>query len=131
MAVRGRKPTPTSLRVIEGTKSRSPNLPEKPVVADGRPTPPPYVRGRILELWNEYLPDLPWLTKLDGPKFGVWCRAEADNEKNGHLWATTRHAEHRKLGAELGFDYAGGMRLSGAADKPKADPTEEFFATRA
>lgn len=130
MAVRGRKPRAVALRVIEGTKSHSPTLPKDPVVAEGRPVPAPYVKGRALALWHFYLPTLPWLATPDGPKFSTWCRGEADNETNGELWSTARHSEHRKLGSELGMDTGARARLSsGAKDKP--DEGEDFFSNRA
>lgn len=131
MAVRGRKPKAIALRLIEGSKSHSPTLPKDPVTAGGRPTPPPYIKGRALALWHQYLPDMPWLAALDGPKFAHWCRAEADYEKNGELWATPRHAEQRKLASELGMDPGARARISGNGDAGKPDEGEDFFGKRA
>lgn len=130
MATRGRKPKPTMLRLIEGSAG-APNLPKDAPLAEGRPVPPPYIKGRALALWNEYLPEMPYLAKLDGPKFAHWCRAEADYEKNGELWPTARHAEQRKLASELGMDPTARTRISSGGNTGKPDEGEDFFGKRA
>lgn len=130
MAVGGQRPKAAVLRLVDGTKA-APTLPKDSPIAEGRPVPPAWLKGRALELWHHYLPMLFWLAGPDAPKFSEWCEDRAEYEKCGRKdWPTARRAEHRKLGSELGFDPTARARMSGSGGAGgKADEGESFFGS--
>lgn len=75
MAVAGRKPKPTNLRLIEGNREH------RPIHDDVKPVPlapsrPDWVDGKAAEIWDEYAPKLERLgilTEIDGLAFGALC----------------------------------------------------------
>lgn len=76
--VRGRKPTPTQLKVVKGTfrKDRAPAA--EPQVPASMPTPPPHLsepaRGEWARVCRE-LYNLGVMTELDRAALGAYCQA--------------------------------------------------------
>lgn len=131
MAIRGQRPKAVALRLVEGSKG-APSLPKDSPIAEGRPVPPTYLKGRALAIWNYVLPILPWLAAPDAFKLADWCEDRAEPPADRRAWNPSRRSEHRKLGSELGFDPTSRARLSGnGASNGKPDEGEDFFDKRA
>jgi P27 family predicted phage terminase small subunit len=88
---RGPKPTPTSLKVLKGTRpDRIPR--DEPTPPEGMPDPPGYLDERGLGQWRELAPilyQMGLLTEADGMALGLLC----------HSFSQWRQAEE-KLQAE-------------------------------
>lgn len=77
MAIRGRKPKPTVLKVLSGNPGKRP-LNEKEPKPDIMEPRKPYgvMPKRALKIWNELAPqllELGVLTVIDGPAFALLC----------------------------------------------------------
>src|ERR1700686_3690928 len=92
-AMRGRKPKPTKLKLLQGNPGKRP-LPENEAKLEASlPEPPEIIRGAALVEWNFIVPLLHGaglLTKIDGRALGAycqtyarWCKAENYLEKHG------------------------------------------------
>jgi phage terminase small subunit len=71
----GRKPQPTALKVIKGTRKDRINH-QEPRLEAREVVPPPHVVGPALDLWNEYAPELIRVGILHAAQVGAfaeWC----------------------------------------------------------
>lgn len=78
--MRGRKPTPTSLRVLRGNPGKRPYNGDEPEPAVVLPDPPSDLDATGLEEWHrtgDILQRLGVLTEADVPAFAAYCRAWA------------------------------------------------------
>lgn len=125
----GRKPTPTSLKLVRGNPGKR-RLPENEPKPAGMATMPKFLTGRAAAIWKEYAPELirlGLLTSLDGYSFAVWCSLTAQYEENEAMNAG-RLAQMRGLAACFGLEPASRARLSpGGAEEPEDDPAEAYF----
>lgn len=104
--MRGRKPKPTKLKLIDGTRPDRINTAE-PVATPGRPDPPTHLDQVALEEWHRLIPVLEGmqvLTVADGSALAIYCEAhsraraaQADIEKRG-LMIETRYERKNKAG---------------------------------
>lgn len=129
MAVRGRKPKPTHLHLIEGThRSDRHHDPETEPLPEGAIEKPEKLRrapnSTAARLWDKFIARAFWLSWADGPKAYVWCALQAEFEKAPGKMQSSRIAQLRALGSELGLDPASRARLG--ADK---DPGGEAKQT--
>jgi P27 family predicted phage terminase small subunit len=97
--MRGRKPTPTTLKKLRGNPGRRP-LPEheaEPPVSEKVPRPPAYLKGEARKFWFKYAPML-WeaglLTKIDVPilagaavSYAQWLEAMEEIRRTGPVIA--------------------------------------------
>jgi hypothetical protein len=125
--LKGRKPTPTVLRLITGNPGKRPLPPADPLPA-GSIERPAKLNKSVGVLWDKYIARAWWLTWADGPKALMWCHLQAEYEKSPTKMIASRIAQLRALGAELGFDQAARTRL-GISDpkKDKRNPASEFL----
>jgi P27 family predicted phage terminase small subunit len=96
--VRGRKPTPTALKILKGVQNDRINHPE-PVPPSGRPEPPEHLDKVAKEEWGricELLEGMGLLSLADGPALVVccecyskWLRARGEIAKHGLMIKTT------------------------------------------
>jgi hypothetical protein len=110
MAVRGAKPKPTRLHLVDGTY-RPDRHPEAEPQPDGPIRKPAKLRGRAGELWDEFIARAHWLTWADGPKALSWCHLQAEFERSPTKMVASRIAQLRGLGSELGFDPTSRARM--------------------
>lgn len=77
--MRGRKPKPTYLKVVEGTARGDRTPANEPIPASRRPTCPAQLSPAARKLWRLTLGDLPdgLVTRVDGPVLARWCEATA------------------------------------------------------
>jgi phage terminase small subunit len=125
LMMRGRKPTPTHLKIVAGNPGKRP-LPIDEPKPEGKAVRPKFLRGRAAELWDEYAPKLEAmgvLTDVDAHLFAAWCSLAAEMEKRPMSPAGV--AQFRGLSAAFGMEPSARARL-GMKPRTKADPAQEF-----
>lgn len=95
---RGRKPTPTHLKVVKGTDRADRRNDAEPAPDKGWPEPPHYLSERAADAWPKVcrtLDDMGVLTKADGfavmllcEAFADWLDARAAVEMEGSTYST-------------------------------------------
>src|SRR5258708_6938228 len=127
MAIRGQKPKATHLRLIEGNAGHRP-LPEGEPAPIGEIEKPPKLNGRAGALWDKFIARAFWLTWADGPKAMMWCHLQAEFERSPAKMVSSRIAQLRALGSELGLDPASRARLGAKdPDGQKKDPAAKYL----
>lgn len=114
MAIRGAKPTATVLKLITGNPGKR-DLPKGEPVPVGQIEKPKRMPRAASVLWDRFIARAFWLTWADGPKALMWCHLQSEFEKSPTLMLSSRIAQLRALGSELGMDPASRARL-GAKD---------------
>ncbi len=77
--MRGRKPKPTNLKVMDGTRRDRVNDSEPK--SDGRPEMPTHLDAVARKEWNRIIPILERMRVLgeaDGPMLAIYCQAHSD-----------------------------------------------------
>jgi hypothetical protein len=114
MGIRGRKPKPTHLHLVEGTLNvtRHAGILDAPETA-GHLAKPRYIARdkRASAIWDEIVAGCWWLGEVDGYKLGMWCAMQAEFEKSPKGMIASRIAQLRGLGCELGLDPSSRSRL--------------------
>lgn len=127
MAIRGVKPKPTQLRLVQGNAGDRP-LPAGEPTPTGKPVKPKWLKGRAALLWDEVLGFAFWLTEADSYKLASWCDRQADFERRRKSWTAADRREHRAAGSELGFDPSSRTRLGSGTEKPPGDdPADKYL----
>lgn len=127
MGVRGARPKPTLLRLVQGNPGKR-AIPEGEPDPGGAPTMPKWLKGRGALLWEEVVRFAFWLTQADSYKLASWCDRQADFERLRKQWTAADRREHRAAGSELGLDPSSRARM-GAKDTggKKDDPAKGYF----
>lgn len=124
MAVRGAKPKPAHLRLIEGNPGKRPITPDPaadlPEGHDNGLEPPRKLKKRQQELWNAYIRRAGWLTAFDVPRAFMWVELHAEFERAPTQMIAGKIAQLRSLGSELGLDPGSRARLNVGSGKPKS-----------
>lgn len=127
MGVRGPKPKPTHLKLVEGNAGKR-ALPTDEPTPDGKPVKPKWLKGRGAALWDEVLTFAFWLTVADSYKLAGWCDRQAQFERERKTWTAADRREHRSSGSELGLDPASRARMGKPPDGGKKnDPSSQYF----
>lgn len=128
--MRGRKPKPTALKILDGTRADRINH-DEPVLPRGDLEPPDSIDdldGYGVEHWNELAPMLAkagLLTEGDRPALALLCRAYARlrldplDDKANDLY--------RRMLVEFGLTPSSRSRIKATTEKPK-DALAEFLA---
>ena len=141
--MKGRKPTSRILRLVTGNPGKRP-LPAADPLPAGSVERPVRLRGNAGKLWDRVVVRAWWLTWADSSKALMWCYLQAEFERAPGKMLSSRIAQLRALGSELGFDQAARTRMGISAsaerkprdkyldrDDPAAkyldDPTDRFF----
>ena len=127
MAMRGRKPTATVIKLARGNPGRRP-LPQGEPAPQGAAEKPDGLSGRPSLLWDQFIGRAYWLTWADGPKALIWCHLQAEFERKPGKMVSSRIAQLRALGSELGLDPASRARL-GVRDgeQEREDPAAKYL----
>ena len=127
MAIRGRKPTATVLRLITGNPGDRP-------IAENEPQPggpverPEKLKASVGRLWDCYIARCHWLTWADSPKALMWCHLQAEFEKSPLKMLSARIAQLRALGSELGLDPSARQRMGTKQNGgEKKDPASKYL----
>ena len=126
MAVRGRKPKPAHLKLVEGNPGKRSLSVDGPA-AEGRPIKVPKLKGRASKLWAEVVERCWWLAEADSYKLGMWCHLEAEFEQDPLRMIASRISQLRGLGSELGMDPASRVRLGTTDGKRKPKTKAESY----
>jgi hypothetical protein len=130
MGIRGRKPKPKYLRLIEGNRGRRP-IPQGLPEPSGKPVRPKWLRGRGARLWEEVLAFATWLTVADSYLLATWCDRQAEFEKprERREWTAADRREHRATASELGLAIAARSRMGQdpETEAAKRDPVHRYL----
>lgn len=150
--IRGRKPRPVELRLVDGNPGKRP-VPEVPPPVSGRPKAPAFLKGEARKEWNRcigLMQEMGTLGKETRAALAVYCKAwqrmldaEAHVAQHGELVSAPRTgvpmhnpylaianqaaATVVRLAAEFGFTPSSRARL-GLKDGPEQkDPASRFL----
>lgn len=126
MALAGRKPTATVVKLATGNPGNRP-IPQDEPQPVGALVKPPKIRGRASQLWDEVAALAPWLTSAESFKLHVWCELHAEFERSPRKMVAARIGQLRAAGSELGLDPSSRARLGKVGDGKPKDPTDRFF----
>src|ERR1700726_1304607 len=111
MAIRGRKPTATVLRLITGSHLSDRPIPKNEPMPGGAIERPDKMSKGAARLWDKFVARSFWLTWADGPKALMWCYLQAEFERSPSKMQSSRIAQCRALGSELGLDPGSRQRM--------------------
>lgn len=152
--MRGRKPTPTAIKLVKGNPGRRPLNQAEPQPTRGRPKQPAWLTEVAVETWTELvelLDDMRVLTVADGPALALLCATyqdyrdarqvvrddgmtyEAETE-HGSIWRTRPEVaimsdaakRLRSLMVEFGLTPSARSRVHAQGELP-ADPFADFL----
>jgi hypothetical protein len=126
MAVRGRKPTATVLRLVTGNPGDRP-IPADEPIPGGPVERPEKLNKTVGKLWDKWIARAHWLTWADSPKALMWCYLQAEFEKSPGKTLSARISQLRALGSELGLDPSSRRRMGAGDGGKKKDPADRFF----
>lgn len=115
MATRGRKPTPTHLKVVTGNPGRRPLPANEPQGPAGVPDCPPHLQGLAREEWDRLAPALAQmgvLTLIDGGALALYCQA----------WSRWVQAEQAIAKMAARDQMTGGLMIKTANGNPIQNP---------
>lgn len=119
--IRGAKPKPQHLRVIEGTART-----DRAVTVEGRAIPAPprpkHLKGRAAKVWDEMISRHPEFTEFQFTVLESYCQLKAEHEAGAKAMPTARIVELRRQ-AELLLAPRG---LPSGEGKTR-DKTEDYF----
>ena len=130
--MKGRKPKPTALKILDGTRGDRVNR-DEPTLPKASVEPPDWLddlEGFGIDHWNELAPMLSkagLLTEGDRPALALLCRAYARlrldplDDKANDLY--------RRMLVEFGLTPSSRSRIKATAEKPK-DALAEFLASK-
>jgi hypothetical protein len=127
MAIRGRKPTSTVVKLAMGNPGKR-KLPRGEPVPVGTPERPEKLSGSPALLWDAFIARAYWLTWADDPKALMWCHLQAEFEQSTKGMIASRIAQLRALGSELGLDPASRARFDLSVRTDWQDPAEKYFS---
>jgi len=135
MALRGKKPTATVIKLAQGTFRGDRHDAKREPKPQGAVEKPPRLRGRASTLWDQFIDRAFWLTWADGPKALIWVHLQAEFEKSPVKMQSARIAQLRALGSELGLDPSSRARLGanlspGASSGTTAPSNDDAVATK-
>jgi P27 family predicted phage terminase small subunit len=151
--MKGRKPTPTMLKVLSGNPGKRPLNEREPLAAQGLPEMPAWLDGEALAEWGRItvdLADMGLLSKADRPALAAYCTAwsrwvdaEAQVKKYGavvkspdkgfpmkspYLSIAEQSLETmRKLMVEFGLTPSSRSRIRVPAGGDEADELDRFL----
>lgn len=127
--MRGRKPTPTNLKLLRGNPGHRP-LPKSEPKPEGAVIRPRFMKGRAVKVWEEYAPELirlGVLTSIDAHTFAVWCCLTAEFERAPTQMVAAKITQMRGIAASFGMEASARARLGTGAKQEEKDPFESFM----
>jgi len=76
--MKGRKPKPTLLKMLDGNPGKRPLNPREPIALQGLPLPPDWLDAEAKAEWERVIPDLAEmgvLSRADRPALAAYCTA--------------------------------------------------------
>lgn len=128
----GRRPKPTSLKLITGNPGKR-ALPEEEIVPpEGEIVMPKFLTYREVELWDEYLPKckaMGTVTAADPLTLANWCVLQAEYEKKKADMKGTLITQLRCYAGSLGLDAPSRAKAGYMKPRPK-DPSRKYFGKK-
>jgi hypothetical protein len=126
--MKGRKPRPRYLRLIDGNRGRRP-LPRPDPLPAGSIEKPAKLTKAAAILWDRYVTRAVWLTWADSPKAAMWCELQSQFERRPSKMLASKIAQLRAVGSELGFDPATRARLDLGiiGQLPPENPADKYL----
>jgi P27 family predicted phage terminase small subunit len=150
--MRGRKPTPSAIRELEGNPQHRPMNPHEPRPQSAIPPCPKHIKGEARKEWNRItkaLDAIGVISKLDRATLATYCTAwqrwvEAEEQlkkhgpvvkspsgfpiQNPYLAICNKAIEQlTKLSAEFGLTPSSRTRISATAPKSAGDDLNDFL----
>ncbi len=103
--LKGRKPKPTHLKLVEGRAGHRPINENEPVFT-GDVVKPKYLKGRASKVWDQYAPQLiavGLIKSADDSSFAVLCCLMAEFEKDPVAMPAGRIGQMRAMWTEFGM----------------------------
>ena len=126
MAMKGRKPTATILKLVTGNPGDRP-LPQNEPMPDGPVERPAKMPKNVAALWDTWISRAFWLTWADSPKALMWCYLQAEFLNSRGKMIAARVAQLRALGSELGLDPSSRPRLGGKSEGKTKDKASKYL----
>jgi P27 family predicted phage terminase small subunit len=148
--MKGRKPKPMRLRLLEGNPSKRPLNEHEPPIIPGRPEPPDYMTDEARDEWRrmcDRLEGMGILSLADWPLLVLWCdtwlryiEAEHKLQRMGALITTPNGSiqnnpvycqrnefarQLTKMAAEFGLGAANRSRMK--VSQPQGDQLDVFL----
>lgn len=136
MALRGAKPRPAQLRIVEGTHRPSRHGPaeeagkaaEASAHAFGAIEMPASFRGHAATAWRRYVAPAFWLDASREPGAIAFCKLWAEFMKAPADFPSSKHAQLRAYMAELGLTDERNRNPSGdGKPAPPESPASKYF----
>jgi hypothetical protein len=125
--MRGRKPKPVALRLIQGNPGRRPLPIDEGPQAIGALVKPA-LTGRASEIWDATVKSAPWLTAADQIMVVIFCHLSAQLESDPEL-KTSRIATLKGVASDLGLSPSGRFRMGKKyRDDDQYDPNDPVEA---
>lgn len=128
--MRGRKPTPTHLKILRGNPGKRP-LPKNEIQPGGDVVMPRFLKGRAAKVWGEYAPELirlKVLTSIDVHTFAIWCALTAEFERDPAGMVAAKISQMRGIAASFGMEASARARMGVGGKDSAVDPFADFLA---
>lgn len=130
MAVRGTKPKPIKLRLVDGTRNATRHGSEQSLreradrseAAFGKIAKPPYLKGQAAWAWKRFIEPASW---LDASREGIaiaFCELWEEFRFNPKGFPASKHGQMRAYMGELGLSDE-----RNRGDSAKGKQKDEFF----
>lgn len=130
MAVRGAKPKPAHLRLIDGTRNATRHGSEAELRAKaeggqqfGKPQKPKHFRGEATAAWKRYIAPAGWLDATREAAAVAFCELWQEFRDGPRAFPASKHGQMRAYMSELGLTDE---RNRIPADREKSEK-DEFF----
>lgn len=133
MAIRGAKPKPAQLRLVDGTNNVTRHGSEKKVrekteaavAAFGKLTKPASIKGAAAVAWKKYIDPAGWLDGSREPAAIAFCELWKEFQFNPTGFPSAKHGQMRAYMSELGLTDERNRGGDYGAKKEK----DEFFGS--
>ena len=114
--MRGRKPKPTGLRILEGVPGHKPLNTREPKPLEGDLSPPKWLKGPARKEWKRIVAVMPpgIITLADLIPFAIYCSLSGEfiqDELDGKRMQTLRLTELRAYAVEFGLTPSARARM--------------------
>lgn len=121
--MRGRKPKPTKLRVLQGNAGHRP-LPENEPQPHGKAVKPEWMADfpKVSRVWDEVAPRIEamgLLTDADSDAFARYCALTSEFRTDPDAFTAPKHARLDVLEAKFGMTPSDRARMGTKKGKPK------------
>jgi len=129
MAIRGARPKPPALRIVDGTHRPDRHGPragaEARAAESGGLARPSALKGEARKAWDRWIASASWLDVSKEPAAIAFCHLWSEFIAGPEQFQAARHGQMRSYMSELGLTDE---RSRAKAAPDKVDPADEFLA---